>query len=423
VARKKKKRAQVPAVPLKFSEGVPVRVKAGVTDPHYPDIPLGGWVGEIIDVDRSARPPLYQVEWSEATMESAPPIYHQRCERDDVEGEAAWMREDDLEPDTGGELVMEQPTELRPKPLDAHNPRHIVLGVFGLTSDDNLPLFTEENLARYHEHLAGRLVFPFPAAYMEDAPFRRPQPHLIMVRRLAPIERSNTIEGLFVEATREDKQNVTIPLGVIETLPPYPWRDEVDAYSEWFSARPEDVPATPSFGTIVQIFGMLCILMGMVVGAALEARPEAWLAIQIGAGVIGLIGAFIGATLESWFRMSNDMKPGKMGGLIFGGLFFAAIGATAGCTVLAYLGAIPGAIAGTIAAKFQAWLRWGRPRPFLTTLAGAVLGGMMETFYQDAAQAGIGAGYGALAGAIAGAVFFFSGNAYMIFCSTRREKK
>ena len=42
-----------PTAPPRFEPGAKVRVKRGVIDPDFPDIPLGGWAGPS---RRSSRP-------------------------------------------------------------------------------------------------------------------------------------------------------------------------------------------------------------------------------------------------------------------------------------------------------------------------------------------------------------------------------
>jgi hypothetical protein len=37
--------------PANFAQGDTVRVRSGVTDPDFPDIPLGGWAGKITEVE------------------------------------------------------------------------------------------------------------------------------------------------------------------------------------------------------------------------------------------------------------------------------------------------------------------------------------------------------------------------------------
>ena len=45
-----------PSVPTKFRRGTQVRVRRGVTDPGYADIPIGGWSGTIREVDSFSLP-------------------------------------------------------------------------------------------------------------------------------------------------------------------------------------------------------------------------------------------------------------------------------------------------------------------------------------------------------------------------------
>ncbi|MGA2257014.1 MAG: hypothetical protein ABSG53_20370 [Thermoguttaceae bacterium] len=59
MATKKKRKLpkpRKPPVPPKFSVGDQVRVKHGVPDADFPDIPLGGWAGIITKVDQSGSP-------------------------------------------------------------------------------------------------------------------------------------------------------------------------------------------------------------------------------------------------------------------------------------------------------------------------------------------------------------------------------
>ena len=78
MATKKKRKLpkpRKPQAPPKFSVGDRVRVKYGVADPDFPDIPLGGWTGTITEVDQRGRFPLYDVEWNQSTLDSMHPIF------------------------------------------------------------------------------------------------------------------------------------------------------------------------------------------------------------------------------------------------------------------------------------------------------------------------------------------------------------
>jgi hypothetical protein len=91
-----------------FRIGMRVRVKRHIMDPDYPELPLGGWHGQIIQSqERPNR--TYLVRWSRETLENIHPVYRERCEADDVCFDQTWLVEGDLEPDPGGPLSLEHP--------------------------------------------------------------------------------------------------------------------------------------------------------------------------------------------------------------------------------------------------------------------------------------------------------------------------
>jgi hypothetical protein len=154
--------------PPRFSVGDQVRVKTGVADPDFPDIPLGGWAGAITEIDRRARSPLYLVEWNQSTLDNRHPIYLKRCERDGLEEEHSWLGEADLEAEMGDPVPMEQPTNIVTRPLRPNDQDDRIRAIFGLTSDDPLPEPDEEFLEKYYEYLKTTLTFPFEATYSQD---------------------------------------------------------------------------------------------------------------------------------------------------------------------------------------------------------------------------------------------------------------
>jgi uncharacterized protein YodC (DUF2158 family) len=155
-----KKRRQ-PA-PAKFKLGDRVRVKHGVKDEDYPDLPMGGWAGTIV---KSDKPGTYEIRWSQETLDRIHPVFKKRCERDGLIFEECGLGEDELEPDPGGPLDIEHPTEIKTKPLSSKDQDDRVRMVFGLTSDDPLPDVDDETLETYHQHLSNNLVFPFFAEH------------------------------------------------------------------------------------------------------------------------------------------------------------------------------------------------------------------------------------------------------------------
>jgi hypothetical protein len=176
MATKKKRKSakhRKPAAPPKFSVGDRVRVKYGVTDPDFPDIPLGGWAGTITEVDQRGRFPMYLIEWSQSTLDNMHPIFRKRCERDGLEETSSWQGEEDLETDVGDPVPMEQPTNIVTRPLNKGDQDDRIRAILGLTGDDPLPEANGENLCKYYEYLAAHLSFPFRAVYWRDTgPFQ-----------------------------------------------------------------------------------------------------------------------------------------------------------------------------------------------------------------------------------------------------------
>ena len=100
----------------------------------------GGWAGAIREVDQGSAPPTYLIEWGRHTLDHMHPVYRKRCERDGLEPERMWLGEDDIEPDTGGPAVIEQPTNITTRPLNQKDQDDRVRIALGLTSGDPLPV-------------------------------------------------------------------------------------------------------------------------------------------------------------------------------------------------------------------------------------------------------------------------------------------
>ncbi len=176
MATKKKRKSpkpRKPPIPPKFSVGDRVRVRFGVPDPDFPDIPLGGWAGIITEVDQDGRVPLFLVEWDKYTLDHMHPVFRKRCDRDGLEKTNSWLGQEDLETDDGQPVPMEQPTQIVTRPLDKGNEDDRIRAIFDLTSDDPLPEVDGKKLCKYHEFLAAHLTFPFRANYWkETGPFQ-----------------------------------------------------------------------------------------------------------------------------------------------------------------------------------------------------------------------------------------------------------
>ena len=128
--------------------GDKVRVKAGIRDPDFPDIPLGGWAGTVKEVEQAEGQITYLIAWDRATLRGMHPIYRKRCERDGLELESMWLGEEDIEADDGTPVPIEQPTTIVTTPsLSEKDQDDRVRMALGLTHDDPLPEVKPEDPA------------------------------------------------------------------------------------------------------------------------------------------------------------------------------------------------------------------------------------------------------------------------------------
>jgi hypothetical protein len=149
-------------IPERFSIGDSVRVKAGVADPDYPDIPIGGWSGQITEI-QAGDPPTCLVRWSQQTLENMHPVYRNRCERDGLDIKNMWLALSEIEPNADQRAEMEQPTAIQTKPLNMKDEDDRIRAVFGFTHDGLIPDVSEDTLRIYRDYLAEKLSFPFEA--------------------------------------------------------------------------------------------------------------------------------------------------------------------------------------------------------------------------------------------------------------------
>ena len=212
-----------------FQTGDKVRVRQGVKDNDYPDMPLGGWAGTIAEVNNDG---IYTVRWSKETLASIHPVFKKRCEKDGLEFDQYWLGADDLEPDTGGPLEIEQPKKITTKPLSPKDQDDRIRMVFGLTSNNPLPDVDEETLETYHEYLSKNLVFPFTAEHGAE----NGHPERVKVIGLGDPDDESMIDetyGILCEA-RLEGQIVTVPFSELEDAKGKPNRQLIEDYCYWF---------------------------------------------------------------------------------------------------------------------------------------------------------------------------------------------
>ena len=221
-----KQKSKTPAA--EFQIGDEVRVRRGMMDTDYPDMPLGGWAGVITDVNNKGT---YTVQWSEATLASIHPVFEKRCEKDGLESDQYCLGANDLEPDAGGPLEIEQPEKITTKPLSVKDQDDRIRMVFGLTSNDPLPDVDDGTLESYHEYLSKNLAFPFTAKHAA----KYSQPTRVTVIGLSDSGDEPMFDemyGVYCEARRE-REVITVPIGLLKNAEGQPNRQLIDDHSYW----------------------------------------------------------------------------------------------------------------------------------------------------------------------------------------------
>src|SRR5271166_3762250 len=210
----------------RFQVGNKVRVKSGVIDPDFPDMPLGGWSGIVTEVEQADDQITYEIKWNKRTLNGMHPVYLKRCERDGLEMESMRLGEEDIEPDDGTQVSLEQPTQIKTPPLSERDQDDRVRMVFGLTHDDPLPEISRKTLLAYYRFLAANLKFPFKAKTESDGT-------TLTVSRLIDPKQSELEEeeGMLCEA-RDRQASFTVPLSELEDAVGN--RKLVEDYGYWF---------------------------------------------------------------------------------------------------------------------------------------------------------------------------------------------
>ncbi len=217
-----------------FQVGNKVRVKYGVIDPDFPDIPLGGWTGTITEVEQADDQITYEIKWDKRTLADMHPVYRKRCERDGLGLETMWLGEEDLEPDDGTSVPIEQPTAIKTPPLSEKDQDDRVRIALGLTHDDPLPDVSPETLTTYYRYLAANLKFPFFCSYWAKSGRLSSKKVIVPISRLeAPGEHEFDEEyGLFGLGIDQDEE-IEFPLDEIELKKKDPNYRLISDYSYW----------------------------------------------------------------------------------------------------------------------------------------------------------------------------------------------
>ena len=421
----------------RFDPGARVRVRYGVTVPDFDDIPLGGCSGTIGMVEQVDDQIDYEVEWDRRTLDAMHPVYRKRCERDDLELETMWLPEEDVEPDDGTPVPIEQPTRIVTPPLSEKDQDDRVRKALGLTHDDPLPEISLETLLAYHRHLAANLKFPFIAYCGEEevGPFSRKRATMTVTGLPDPVRGSLGVEdGLFCKGRgRED--GTVFPLAEIEVKKKGPNSRLISDYAYWFHNWPcrdesdidreDDDQAIgseilpPSRWVLIKVALVLGVggcLLGATIGAALRSLSGAGLASMIGGVPVGMIGAFLLGRYGMAVGASNRPRYGAFLGAVFGSLGGGLVGVVAGLTVVALPWSLMGLIAGMFLGPYVLSQRWRRLVSFRAASFGACGGVLISAFGHDQARATAGTVSGAITGLViaAGLVLLLVGAVSLI---------
>lgn len=423
----------------RFEPGAKVRVRYGVTVPGFDDIPLGGWSGTIEMVEQVEDQIDYEVEWDRRTLDAMHPVYRKRCERDGLEPETMWLTEEDVEPDDGSPVPIEQPTKIVTPPLSEKDQDDRVRKALGLTHDDPLPDVTDEALLAYHRYLAANLTFPFTAYCGEEevGPFSRKRATTTVTGLLDPVRGSLGVEdGLFCTVRGRDDEAV-FPLADIEVKSKkkgpnsrlisdyaywfhnWPCRDECDIDREDDDQEIESGNSPPSRSVFIMmalVLGVGGCLLGATIGAALRTLNGAGLAATIGGIPLGMIGAFVLGRYGIIFGAVNRLRYGAFLGAVFGSLGGGLVGVVAGLTVVA----LPWSLLGLVVGMFLGPYVIPQRRRRLVSLRAAALGTcggvLISASRHDQARATEGAVSGAITGLVvaAGLALLLVGAVYLI---------
>jgi Calcium binding len=226
--------SQAKKAQAKFVVGDAVRVRSGVTDPDFPDIPHGGWAGKITAVEEG-DPSLYLIRWSQETLRNMHSVYRKRCERDGLDHEEIRLGEHELEADAGGPVILEQPTKIITPPLSMKDQDDQIRAVFGLTRDDLLPEVDEDSLRTYYKHLAAKLKFPVEATWAKEIGLGEVT-EKVSILALGGFEDDPWIDDMYgiLCKARMSRGEGELPLAEMEKVNGKPNKQLVEDYAYWF---------------------------------------------------------------------------------------------------------------------------------------------------------------------------------------------
>jgi len=218
-----------------FKVGDKVRVKPGVKDPDFPDMPLGGWTGTVTEIMEHEGQINCVFKLDDRTLAGIHPIYKRRSEIDGLDYRFIGLGQEDIELDDGVPAPIERPTAIVPRPLSMDDQEDRVRMALGLTHDDPLPDVSRKTLLAYHSHLAKNLSFPFKARYDKRIGWsKRIEMPLTVTGLLRPDECEIDEQYGIIATGRDAEESVDFPLAEIEPKGSSPSCRMVRDYTYWF---------------------------------------------------------------------------------------------------------------------------------------------------------------------------------------------
>jgi hypothetical protein len=134
----------------KFPVGSIVRVRRSPIDVDYLDMPFGGWVGRVIEVQKDVCTTCL-VRWNQDTVAAMSPPFERRREGGGMGFTETWLDEEDLEHDDGKLRSVAHPAVTL---LSGDDREERIRSVFGLSGGDPLPRAWLNALLTYDERFS-----------------------------------------------------------------------------------------------------------------------------------------------------------------------------------------------------------------------------------------------------------------------------
>jgi Calcium binding len=222
------------SINVRFQVGDKVRVKPGISDVLFPDMPLGGWSGSVAEIIKEQGQINYLFKLDDRTLASIHPIYRERCERDGLDFEIMSLHGEELELDDGTPVEIKQPTEIETPPLSEKDQDDRVRLVFGLTHDDPLPNVCFETLMTYYRYLAANLKFPIFASHWTKSGAFTSKKVIVPISRLeSPLAEEFDDECPIYGIGIDQDEEIEFPLETIELNKKDPNYGLISDYTYW----------------------------------------------------------------------------------------------------------------------------------------------------------------------------------------------